>query len=79
MFTVKFMKIMYAVELVILHDEENDKAQPIRSYQLNMSDFKFFTVIKHEGNVRALLLLHLHLHLLQKFIFIVFIYRTIHT
>ncbi|CAG8497159.1 7566_t:CDS:10 [Diversispora eburnea] len=42
---------MTNVEFVILHDKESDQVQTTRSYQLNMADFRFFTVIKHEGNV----------------------------
>ncbi|RIB23489.1 hypothetical protein C2G38_843653 [Gigaspora rosea] len=39
------------VEVIILHELEKkiDNTQSIRSYQLNMSDFRFFTVVKHEG------------------------------
>ncbi|CAG8532578.1 11151_t:CDS:10 [Dentiscutata erythropus] len=39
------------VEVIILHETEKkiDHTQSIRSYQLNMSDFRFFMVVKHEG------------------------------
>ncbi|CAG8513464.1 3493_t:CDS:10, partial [Scutellospora calospora] len=39
------------VEVTIFHETEEkiDLTQSMRSYQFNMSDFRFFTVIKHEG------------------------------
>ncbi|CAB4397789.1 unnamed protein product [Rhizophagus irregularis] len=43
------------VEVVILYDPENpekkasEKSKSTRIYQLNMLDFRFFSVIKHEG------------------------------
>ncbi|CAI2167831.1 9475_t:CDS:10 [Funneliformis geosporum] len=43
---------MTKIEVVILCDPEkqsDNHAESGRTYQLNMSDFRFFTVVKHEG------------------------------
>ncbi|CAG8498680.1 19084_t:CDS:10 [Rhizophagus irregularis] len=46
------------VEVVILYDPENpekkasEKSKSTRIYQLNMLDFRFFSVIKHEGKTK---------------------------
>src|SRR5215213_347513 len=52
-FEAKFI-ILFIVEIVILYDPEKkfDQSESARTYQLNMSDFRFFSVIKHEGKVR---------------------------
>ncbi len=50
------MLFLFVVEVIISYDPEkqvDNHLESVRNYQLNMSDFRFFTVIKHEGEVRV--------------------------